>query len=770
MTAKDPLSVTHPELAKQADGWDPSTLSQGSGKKVGWKCSKGHHWEYSINHRASRGDGCPVCSGRKVEVGFNDLRTTHPELASEADGWDPMDYTSASSKVMEWVCVEGHNWEIAISTRTKWGKSNCPVCSGHKVATGFNDLATTNPTLALEADGWDPKQISAGSGKRVPWKCLYGHQWVAPIFSRSRGNGCPVCANLLLLEGVNDLATTHPTLAPETDGWDPRKIISSAEKKFAWKCSLGHKWLATVPSRKNGSGCPVCAGQKVEVGFNDLATTNPDIAAQAVGWDPELFSRGSGQKLEWQCLEGHFWISSIASRALLNTGCPICAGQKVEVGFNDLATTNPEIASQAYGWDPTLVTSGTSLRRKWVCHKGHLWDTSIAHRTSLGKETGCPVCAGKKVEVGFNDLATTNPEIASQAYGWDPTLVIGGSTIRRKWRCEKGHEWEISATSRISKKAGCPICSNNKVLVGFNDLATTNPDIANQAIGWDPREYSFGSGVSKKWRCEKGHEWSAVIGSRLKKENGCPFCSGHKVLKGFNDLSTTHPNLALEAVGWDPTAITGGSNKNLRWRGVCGHEWKTMVATRTGNLSGCPVCANLQILVGFNDLATTHPWLAKEAKDWDTSTVVAGSPKKRRWVCTEGHEWNATIAHRSNGRGCPSCAKSGFDPNKDGYLYFLQHTGWEMFQIGITNFPDDRLGSHKRLGWEVLELRGPMDGHLTQQWETSILRMLKAKGADLSNTTIAGKFDGYSEAWSKPTFEVRSIKELMRLTEEFEES
>ena len=92
-----------------------------------------------------------------------------------------------------------------------------------------------------------------------------------------------------------------------------------------------------------------------------------------------------------------------------------------------------------------------------------------------------------------------------------------------------------------------------------------------------------------------------------------------------------------------------------------------------------------------------------------------------------------------------------------------------MFQIGITNVPDKRLGSHKRLGWRVLELRGPMDGHLTKQWERAILRMLKSKGADLSNSKIAGKFDGYSEAWSKSTFEAKSIKELMRLTEEFEE-
>jgi hypothetical protein len=92
-----------------------------------------------------------------------------------------------------------------------------------------------------------------------------------------------------------------------------------------------------------------------------------------------------------------------------------------------------------------------------------------------------------------------------------------------------------------------------------------------------------------------------------------------------------------------------------------------------------------------------------------------------------------------------------------------------MFQIGITNNIDQRTTEHKNRGWRIIETRGPIDGLLAMSWETSILRMLKAKGADLSNAKIAGKFDGYSEAWSKNAFEVTSIKELMRLTEEFEE-
>ena len=31
---KLPLSVTHPELAKEADGWDPTLVTSGSGQKA----------------------------------------------------------------------------------------------------------------------------------------------------------------------------------------------------------------------------------------------------------------------------------------------------------------------------------------------------------------------------------------------------------------------------------------------------------------------------------------------------------------------------------------------------------------------------------------------------------------------------------------------------------------------------------------------------------------------------------------------------------------
>jgi len=40
--------------------------------------------------------------------------------------------------------------------------------------------------------------------------------------------------------------------------------------------------------------------------------------------------------------------------------------------------------------------------------------------------------------------------------------------------------------------------------------------------------------------------------------------------------------------------------------------------------------------------------------------------------------------HHVYGRGCPSCAKSGFDPNKPAILYYLR-VSTNAYKIGITN-------------------------------------------------------------------------------------
>ena len=77
----------------------------------------------------------------------------------------------------------------------------------------------------------------------------------------------------------------------------------------------------------------------------------------------------------------------------------------------------------------------------------------------------------KKLIPGTNDLATTHPEIAQQADGWDPTTVIASSKKRRNWKCEKEHSWKVGCYNRTGpNRKNCPVCANQQILAGYNDL------------------------------------------------------------------------------------------------------------------------------------------------------------------------------------------------------------------------------------------------------------------------------------------------------------
>lgn len=98
------------------------------------------------------------------------------------------------------------------------------------------------------------------------------------------------------------------------------------------------------------------------------------------------------------------------------------------------------------------------------------------------------MCAGKTIVTGENDLAHLQPEIAAQ---WDkrkngclkPSDVAVSSNRPVWWRCELGHSYRATVSSRTQRKAGRPYCAGRKVLKGFNDLKTLCPGVAAQ---WHP--------------------------------------------------------------------------------------------------------------------------------------------------------------------------------------------------------------------------------------------------------------------------------------------
>ena len=251
---------------------------------------------------------------------------------------------------------------------------------------------------------------------------------------------------------------------------------------------------------------------------------------------PDVVAPGSHQKVFWKCFYGHEWSSRISNRTYLGQGCPICSGQSILAGYNDLATTNPILAAE---WHPTknmpltpnLVGAGSTKKVWWLNNTcGHEW---IAEIRSRHQGANCPYCTGKQILIGFNDLATTHPDIAKQWHDvlngtLRPTDVTAGSGRKVYWICDKGHQWSASIEKRTNGRR-CPICSNKKVLAGFNDLQTTKPQLAAE---WNytkngslkPTDVTCGTAKKVWWTCSKNHQYKSSINHRCLLGNGCPIC------------------------------------------------------------------------------------------------------------------------------------------------------------------------------------------------------------------------------------------------------
>ena len=590
-----------------------------------------------------------------------------------------------------------------------------------------------------------PSQLTIGSHKKIWWKCSKGHEWLAEVYSRNSGNGCPYCVGKKVLRGYNDLLTINPSLAKEwnyekNDGLTPGDVTPNSNKKVWWKCSKGHEWQVSINNRSNGNGCPYCAGQKVILGENDLQTINPSLAKEwnyekNDGLTPMDVTPNSGQKIWWKCNKGHEWRATINDRSR-GRGCPVCNSERHtsfpeyaivyylkkyglevihsyrEKGYElDIYIPSKKIAIEydGYLWHKNKMKQ--ELEKNSKCAKDGiklyrireelppLNDCSIDYvvqrnREDLSKtlklllseitETIVDVNL-KKDNIAIENLRDyTEKEISllffnpERAKEWNyerngdlkPEHFAANSNKKVWWKCSQGHEWQATIADR-NRGNGCPYCAGQKVIIGENDLQTINPSLVKEwnykkNSGLTPMDVLPNSNKKIWWKCSKGHEWQAGIADR-NRGRGCPYCSGRYAIKGENDLQTVNPTLAQEwnyekNSGLTPMDVLPNSNKKIWWKCSKGHEWQAGIADRNRG-RGCPYCAGKKVLKGFNDLLTTNPSLAKE---WNyeknngltPADVTSNSHIKVWWKCRQGHEWQATIAHRNRGSGCPVCRKS----------------------------------------------------------------------------------------------------------------
>ena len=202
---------------------------------------------------------------------------------------------------------------------------------------------------------------------------------------------------------------------------------------------------------------------------------------------------------------------------------------------NLVPRTKKEFELKIYNINPNVqivgefrgVTKNITCRCS-VCNNE--WTT----RAYMLYEHGCPFCAGvRKTHKMFvseiNDKFQNRYEILSEYKGIHNRILVKSK--------ECGHEFECNPRDLLNGDCKCPYCNGKRILVGFNDLWTTNPDIArfleNKNDG-----YSVTNRSAKKfwWKCDCGNRVYKSVDEVVSANSiRCPICSdgfpiGEKVI------------------------------------------------------------------------------------------------------------------------------------------------------------------------------------------------------------------------------------------------
>lgn len=221
------------------------------------------------------------------------------------------------------------------------------------------------------------------------------------------------------------------------------------------------------------------------------------------------------------------------------------------------------------------------------------------------------------------------------------------------WRCKKcGYCYDGELLHEQTRKA-CPICTNRRVVEGFNDAATTQSWLSKFV---SPKskvkltEVPKDSKIKVLWRCpDCGGDYELPVFKRATLKKPCPLCKEkerirkEKIAKRqeeesqlLAEMKSRKENLAQKKQIKLPTTfeeamkmeysklntipkdqITQGSNKEVYWTcSKCGIDYKMKPSDRfspqkvksRGKIMQCPYCRGYRVKKGHNDLFTVYPF------------------------------------------------------------------------------------------------------------------------------------------------------------------
>jgi hypothetical protein len=541
-----------------------------------------------------------------------------------------------------------------------------------------------------------PSEVMYGTRKKYWWigkEC--NHSYIAALNKRtSDGTGCPFCckSHAKLLQGFNDLSTTDPDIAL---GWDyqkngallPNMVMRGQHRKVWWKGECGHSWLSTIYHRVQGRGCPICRKENttsfpeqavlyyMKTIFLDVIANDRDVLD---GKELDVYIPSIRTGIEF---DGSAWHKEVDKDEEKNTLCIKNGIRLIRIRDTDCGSLSPRpgifiIDHKDY--------SDKELKR-CLNRLSEILNTTFEINLKRDRKNIYSQYITQKKE---RSLAAQYPYLCSE---WDyeknhpltPDMVTSMSDKSIWWKCKNGHSWCARVHSR-SKGSGCPICSNNYIISGENDLATTNPEIIKN---WDydkntvsPHEISSKKQISIWLKCDQGHSYKTSLKLLIKNDGKikCPRCmnsageSSHRnkhYRAAFISIEESHPVCLSE---WDyekniikPNEVTAGSDIKVWWKCNEGHSYSASLSNHLSLGRGCPYCGKHKLLTGYNDLATVKPevipyWNYEKNSEIGLypEKITSESKTKAWWTCKNGHTRMASIGNYKAG-SCPICSGTG---------------------------------------------------------------------------------------------------------------
>lgn len=289
---------------------------------------------------------------------------------------------------------------------------------------------------------------------------------------------------------------------------------------------------------------------------------------------------------------------------------------------NCLAVACPKAAAMLSEKDKHFafeVTAGSNKKAIFMCPNcKQEFETKICNVVnSVTKKgsTGCPVCAGKKIVSGINDLASQCPKAAtmwSNKNKKNASEVAAKSNKKAIFKCSDcGKEFEAKIYSVVNSvnngNTGCSVCAGRKTVLGFNDLAS---QCQKAAAMWSSKnkfaatEVTVGSGKKAVFVCpDCGKEFKTQIKRVVKAVNNgntsCPVCSVHEIIPGINDLASRYPKVAAmwsDKNEKSASEVAAKTNKKAFFKCPdCGKEFEAQIESVVNSVSdgftGCYDCA-----------------------------------------------------------------------------------------------------------------------------------------------------------------------------------